>query len=96
MKHVRNVPLRSDAAFFIELYEKMEDPYAMAAFATSLKNCWRMHRRWRLLREAVRVRPYALFWLEQSAMRAEKRRIALSNSGHYDAEAREIADGLRK
>lgn len=43
--------------------------------------------RWRLVRDAVRVRPYVLHWIEEHARTQEEARIARARCGVLDADA---------
>ena len=51
-------------------------------------------RHWRLIRDSVRARPYALFWLLQTANRIEEGRIQVASSGNYLPEAMDICNSL--
>ena len=50
------------------------DPYKQRCAETFKKHI-KMLRRWKFVRDAVRVRPFALHWLEQYAMAKERARL---------------------
>ena len=61
----------------------------MAAVAAASDDARRAkaNERWKRVAKAAKVHPYAMHWMEEGAMAAERRRIEASKQGRLDPDA---------